>query len=233
MIQFRLYFDKDAETEWLNRMAADGWAMKGFFAGFFRFEECEKGEYVYQVDFGSRMNAVSDDYREFMQEAGIEIVQTWGYWVILRRKASEGAFELYTDAASGMAYYKKIRRMFKVVTIVEMLGLFVNLYFGFVEKVSMGFVGVFVIGAILVGCINALARLNEKIRELQERIDGIAGEGRPRTISMLLAVGLLLNSCSLLIGEAVPAYVRHIVQVLAVILMFGGLFGTWRGRKKL
>lgn len=91
----------------------------------------------------------------------------------------------------------------------------------------------FVIGAILVGCINALARLNEKIREMQERIDGIAGEGRPRSISMLLAAGLLLNSSSLLIGEAVPPCVRQIVQVLAVILMFGGLFETWRGQKKL
>ena len=34
MIRFRLYFDKDAETKWLNEMAEQGWAMKSFFAGF-------------------------------------------------------------------------------------------------------------------------------------------------------------------------------------------------------
>ena len=34
MIRFRLYFDKDAETKWLNEMAEQGWAMKHFFAGF-------------------------------------------------------------------------------------------------------------------------------------------------------------------------------------------------------
>lgn len=27
MIKFRLYFDKDAETIWLNELAAKGWAM--------------------------------------------------------------------------------------------------------------------------------------------------------------------------------------------------------------
>ena len=100
MIQFRLYFDKDAETQWLNHMSAQGWAMKRFFAGFYSFEKSGKGEYTYQVDFGDRMFKVSDAYREFMQDTGIEIVQTWGYWVILRRKASDGKFELYTDVDS-------------------------------------------------------------------------------------------------------------------------------------
>lgn len=41
MIRFRLYFDKDKETAWLNEMSGCGWAMNGFFAGFYRFEKCE------------------------------------------------------------------------------------------------------------------------------------------------------------------------------------------------
>lgn len=54
MIKFRLYYDKDAETKWLNEMAEQGWAMKSFFAGFYSFERCEPGQYMYQVDFGNR-----------------------------------------------------------------------------------------------------------------------------------------------------------------------------------
>ena len=104
MMQFRLFLDKDAETVWLNQMAADGWAMKSFFAGFYDFEKCEKGGYIYQVDFGDRLFSVSSDYRELMQEMGIEIVQTWGYWVILRKKASDGKFELYTDVESSIGH---------------------------------------------------------------------------------------------------------------------------------
>ena len=81
MIIFKLYLDKDAETNWLNEMSEKGWAFKSFFAGFYTFEKCEEGKYAYQIDFGE----VSDEYREFMKEAGIEIVQTWGWWVILRK----------------------------------------------------------------------------------------------------------------------------------------------------
>ena len=55
MIRFRLYFDKDKETAWLNEMSRRGWAMNGFFAGFYRFEKCDPGEYIYQIDFGDEM----------------------------------------------------------------------------------------------------------------------------------------------------------------------------------
>lgn len=228
MVQFHLYFDKDEETEWLNRMAATGWAMKRFFAGFYSFEKCEKGEYVYQVDFGDRMYAVSDGYREFMQESGIEIVQTWGYWVILRKKASEGAFELYTDAASSLQHYKKIRRMFKVAAIVEMLCLFMELYGWAVHNISIAFFFMFVIGAILIGCLNMVIKLNEKIGMLQEQVDGIAYDVKHKRISTLLPAGLLLNSCAFLIGESVPLYFKYFIQIAAIVLMAVGLFMTYR-----
>ena len=71
MIKFKLYFDKDKETAWLNEMSSNGWSMNGFFAGFYRFEPCEKGKYTYQIDFGNKLFSVSDDYKEFMAEAYI------------------------------------------------------------------------------------------------------------------------------------------------------------------
>ncbi|MDE6940930.1 MAG: DUF2812 domain-containing protein, partial [Lachnospiraceae bacterium] len=61
MIRYRMYLNKDEETEWLNRMAADGWAMRRFFAGFYGFEKCEAGEYIYKVDFVDRLFSVSRD----------------------------------------------------------------------------------------------------------------------------------------------------------------------------
>ena len=47
MTRFHLYFDKDKETEWLNQMAEEGYAMDSFFAGFYTFSPCEKGEWQY------------------------------------------------------------------------------------------------------------------------------------------------------------------------------------------
>ena len=107
MIKFKLYFDKDKETAWLNEMSSNGWSMNGFFAGFYRFEPCEKGKYTYQIDFGNKLFSVSDDYKEFMAEADIEIVQTWGFWVFLRKLTAKGDFELYTDVDSQIDHYKK------------------------------------------------------------------------------------------------------------------------------
>ena len=94
MIKFKLYFDKDKETQWLNEMSQKGWAMTGFFAGFYRFEPCEKGKYTYQIDFGNEFFSVSDDYREFMSDSDIEIIQSWGFWVFLRKLSSEGELSL-------------------------------------------------------------------------------------------------------------------------------------------
>ena len=83
MVRFRLYFNKDKETAYLNEMVGKGYAMKNFFAGFYLFERCRPGEYIYQVDIGEAMFQVSGDYREFMQDMGVEIVCTWGLWVLM------------------------------------------------------------------------------------------------------------------------------------------------------
>ncbi len=170
MIKFRIYLDKEAEEKWLNQMAADGWAMESFFGGIYQFSACEKGAYTYRVDFGDKLFSISEDYRELMQDAGIQIIQTWGYWVILRKKTSEGAFMLYTD----IEHYQKIRRMFKIVTIIELICLFIELYVGAVEGIVLGYAFALLIGALLLSVINALFQTNQKIAELEEKMTGIA-----------------------------------------------------------
>lgn len=231
MTKFKLYFDKDAETEWLNEMAAQGWAMKSFFAGFYNFEKCEKGEYIYQVDLGNKLFSVSDDYREFMEDAGVEIVQTWGFWVILRKPAAEGKFELYTDVDSSIEHYTKIRRMFKAVTIIELIILFIEIY-GAAMGSSLGLACTFLIAAMVVILINAVVKTNHVIAELKERRDGIAAAGKGQQVSPMLAAGMLLNACALLLDENISHYIKMLMQVGAIILMLCGVYCTCRNRKR-
>lgn len=231
MKKFRIYFDKDEEIAWLNQMAADGWAMKSFFFGVYDFVACEKGAYVYQVDFGDKLFSVSNDYRELMQDMGVEIVQTWGYWVILRKKASEGAFELYTDAASSVTHYKKIRRMFKIVTLIEMLGLFLELYLGVVYEVVVGYVAALLFAMILLGLIKVLIRLNNIIADLEEKLTGVSK--KYRSISSFWLVGLLLNSCALIMMDALPHLALRTLQILAIALMLVGIVRTVTDTKTL
>lgn len=126
MKKFRLYWDTEKETEWLNQMAKDGWNITGFTLGLYNFEKCEPGEYQYQIDTSDKLFNVSDKYKEFMESIGVEIVCCWGPWVVLRRKASEGEFQLYSDDESKLEHLKKILKIYKIVAIIELICMMVN-----------------------------------------------------------------------------------------------------------
>lgn len=230
MIKFKLYFDKDKETQWLNEMSQKGWAMTGFFAGFYRFEPCEKGKYTYQIDFGNEFFSVSDDYREFMSDSDIEIIQSWGFWVFLRKLSSEGEFQLYTDVDSQIEHYKKIRNMFKAVTVLELICLFIELFSASMTNSPLLWSFVFLILAIIIAFFNITNRTNDIIHELTERKTGIE-EPRSRSISIFLIIGLLLNSCVLMIKDSIPSYIVCPLQLIVIVLMLVGVYQTARKRR--
>ncbi len=226
MIKFHLYYDKDAETKWLNKLCADGWAMKKFFAGFYWFEKCEKGEYNYQVDFGDKPFSVNDNYRELMNDIGVEIVQTWGYWIILRKPASYGAFELYTDIDSSINHYTKIRNMFKTVTIIELIGLFIELYAA-MQGSTTGCISTCIFLVIVFTFLNAINKTNSIIISLKEKKGEIVSNKRKKNISFSLLFGLILNSFALIINTSISSPVTHIIQIIAIIFMLIGIYKTF------
>lgn len=236
MMRFRLYFDKDKETEWLNEMSRQGYALTGLCMGFYSFERCEPGEYVYQVDFTDGFFRVSSDYREFMAEAGVELVCLWGYWVILRKRASEGAFELYTDVESSIEHYTKIRRMFKAVTCLEIICLFMEI-FGAIQGSRAALCGMWLIAAFVVGFLKELMHLKEILAELRGRIGETEECGLPggrRKLSLFLCAGMCLNSCALLLQDnaaLADGYFRGFVQGLAIVFMLAGIVSTCIKRK--
>lgn len=230
MIKYKLYFDKDKETQWLNEMSQKGWAMTGFFAGFYRFEPCEKGKYTYQIDFGNEFFSVSDDYREFMSDSDIEIIQSWGFWVFLRKLSSEGEFQLYTDVDSQIEHYKKIRNMFKAVTVIELICLFIELFSASMTNSPLLWSFVFLILAIIIAFFNITNRTNDIIHELTERKTGIE-EPRSRSISIFLILGLLLNSCVLMMKDSIPSYIVCPLQLIVIVLMLVGVYQTARKRR--
>lgn len=144
---FRLYLDTEKEVKWLNEMSEHGWKLKSFFLGVYTFEECESGKYLYQEDTTETFFKVSDEYREFMNDAGIEIVQVWGPWVILCREKDKGEFELFTDYESRLAHQEKILKIFTAVAVLEFGCLIIELVGMFRES------GVATFGTLLIGAI--------------------------------------------------------------------------------
>ncbi len=231
MLKFRLYYDKDEETKWLNEMSVQGWALKSFCAGFYNFENCEPGKYIYQVDFGEKFGKVSDDYRNLMNEMEVEILQNWGYWIILRKEASKGAFELYTDAESKIEHYTKILKMFKAVTILELIFFFIECMVAFAGGVSAATVAVVILLLLIIVLINVIAKTKNMICKLEEQRTGIAQEN-VREMSPLLTTGLLLNACALLMKESVSELLWTGVAILAIIFMLTGIWQTAKKRRK-
>ena len=236
MVKFRLFFNTDKETEWLNEMSRKGYAMTGYAAGFYSFDMCQPGEYVYQIDFTEGLFSVTNDYREFMKEAGVEIVCLWGMWVILRRKAAEGDFVLYTDVESTIAYYAKIKRMFKVAMIIECACLLTEL---FAVMAGNGIAIVFssLLMALIIGLKREVMRVSDILDDLKGRIGQETGRIRKRRPSIFIPVGLLMNAmaCAMPVWAVgsqgfLYGFLKGLCHGLAIIFMVIGLVSTLRHR---
>lgn len=223
MKKFRLYWDKDKETTWLNEMAEQGYAMTHFFAGLYTFEKCEPGKYTYQIDFGDKLYGVSNDYREFMSDNNIEIVQTWGYWITLRKNNADGPFQLYTDIDSSIEHYTKIRNMFKGVAILELI-CFIIECIATLHNPYM-FIFAVIIGLLMLVIMNAAFKTNKIIADLKEQKgEAVAAPSNP---SPVLIAGLLLNGgVSGLTALSVSDYIKIPLQILAIVLMIYGIVKT-------
>lgn len=235
MIKFRLYFDKDKESAWLNDMAQQGYELEKFFMGVYRFKKGEPGRYHYQIDFARGFCSVSKDYREFMEEQGVEIMGCWGPWVFLRKKSVKGDFQLYSDYESKIAHYSKICTMFKTVAILEILILIMETI---LMRDNFQVEGVIAIAALalmaFVFCHMAL-RMKQMIYCLKEESGQGSGKrchGSTRP-SPLLAAGLLLNAMVLCISEQISQPLHCIFQIIAIVFMVIGLWRTdWRGAER-
>lgn len=236
MLKVRAYFDKDKETKWLNEMVADGWAMNNYWLLVYSFERCQPGEYIYQIDIVESFGGVSSDYREFMRETGVEIVCVWGFWVLLRKKAAEGPFEMYTDVESRIRHYSRIRRVFKGALILEAVCFAIELMAAASTGGAWLLIGfVFLIAAVMILMGRELRRVSDILAELKGQIGEGTGCLRRRKVSLFLPVGMLFNAVGFIIREwenelVGGRLVGHICVTLALVLVLIGMVRTLRER---
>jgi len=171
MLKFKLFYDKDAEEDWLRKMSINGWAFKKFFLGIYTFEPSEPGEYTYQIDILDNWNGDKADYEDFMKDAGIEVISQWWRWVYLRKKTEDGPFEMYTDPQSKIAHYTKIMRFFQIFLGIEIV-CFVMEFMAAIKSNSMA-IGILagVIGVIVLALLKVVWKCKWKIEQLQKEVE--------------------------------------------------------------
>ncbi len=165
---FKLYFDKDSEEKWINEMAAKGWAFEKFFLGFYTFVPCKPGEYLYQIDLLDNWVGDTENFSSFMEEVGVEVVSQWYRWVYLRKLASDGNFEMYTDTSSKIRQYQRIMNFFIVGAVLEALCLWTEIN-AVIHSQSPVFIGLTLfIALILFAFIHLIFKCRWKIQELKK-----------------------------------------------------------------
>jgi len=107
----------EEEELWLNQMAAAGWVLDK--VGFCRYEfiRCEPDEYTVRLE----MRDKDDAYIAFMEETGAEYIGRMMKWIYFRKKAADGAFDIFSDADSRMAHLENIILLIKGCTILNLV----------------------------------------------------------------------------------------------------------------
>lgn len=107
---YKIFGNYEKEEAWLNQMSSQGWQCVDYFLTRYRFERGKPGEYVYRIQLleNSPRHPESTSYLEFLDDMGIEVFSVYYRWVYLKKKATEGPFELYSDLDSRIKHYRLI-----------------------------------------------------------------------------------------------------------------------------
>jgi hypothetical protein len=119
---WKAFWDYEKEEKWLNEMAAKGFAMIAYSWCHYTFEDCEHSEYIYRIELLEHgvNHHESIRYIHFMEENGVECVDTYRTWVYFRKKALDGNFKIYSDLDSRIKHYKRVSNIWLVIGCAEL-----------------------------------------------------------------------------------------------------------------
>lgn len=135
----KIFVDFEKEEKFLNEMSANGLALTQYSFCKYVFEDAPKGEYIYRLELLEHPvdHQESQDYIQFMEEMGAELVTSYQRWVYFRKKAVDGEFAIYSDNDSKLRHYKRIMRLFWFLIGLNMFAGMLNLFLGnFVSSIA-------------------------------------------------------------------------------------------------
>lgn len=175
----KLFWDFEKEEQWLNEMSAKGLALSSYSWCKYVFTDSPKNEYTYRIELLDNVptHPESMAYLKFLEENGVECVSSYVRWIYLRKKSSEGAFDIYTDLESKIKHFKRINTLWNSVMWLEFIVGLANILIGltnyFTSSNSISLVNVILGGLlILLGLVFLeLAHLSvRKLKSFSKRI---------------------------------------------------------------
>ena len=171
-IIWKAYWNYEKEEKWLNDLSAKGLAMTDYSWCRYALEDTPPGEYIYRIELLAHLatHPESRRYIEFVEETGAQCVATYLRWVYFRKKAADGAFELYSDIESKIRHYKTVRAFWTALAALELCVGASNTVIGITDSgsainLALG-IALFALGcAFVVWCF----QLTRKIRALKKQ----------------------------------------------------------------
>ncbi|MDD4312148.1 MAG: DUF2812 domain-containing protein [Eubacteriales bacterium] len=152
---WKAYWDYEKEERWLNEMSAQGMSFTDYSWCRYVFTDAPNGQYNYRIELLEYMpkHPESMAYLRFLEENGVEVVATYLRWVYLRKPASEGAFDLYTDLDSKIKHYQRINFFWTAMMIAEFAAAVSNLGIGIANLFLNERLGNFSSGNLIIGSV--------------------------------------------------------------------------------
>ena len=104
-------WDFEKEEQWLNTMAQFGWVLDKVSFCTYQFTACEPGEYTVRME----MRPHDEAYLSFMAETGAEYVGRVFTWIVWRKRANLGPFDIFSDIDSKIKHLDGIGKMLSII----------------------------------------------------------------------------------------------------------------------
>lgn len=128
-IVWKAYWNYEKEEKWLNEMSAKGMALSDYSWCRYVFTDTPKNEYTYRIELLEYVpsHCESQAYLKFLEENGIEHVASYWRWIYLRKKTSEGPFDIYSDIQSKITHYNRVSALFGALGGLNLFAFILNL----------------------------------------------------------------------------------------------------------
>ncbi|MEK4974675.1 DUF2812 domain-containing protein [Niallia sp. FSL R7-0648] len=132
-----LFINIEKEETWLNNMCDKGYALHDISDGYYIFERCKPGTYIYRIEFLQQeiFQKEKEFYLELMKDLKVESIASIKRWHYFRRESSLGEFEIYSDTDSQIEHYKRVNFIWYILALIFILpGLFQNILSGNISQ---------------------------------------------------------------------------------------------------
>ncbi len=153
-------------------MASKGLNLIRYSFAEYTFERGTPGEYNYRLELLDELptHSESKEYMKFMEENGVECVDSYLRWVIFRKKAIDGPFEIYSDYESRVKHYQKAASLIGIAVGLNLFIAVLNMnYSTFNLYLSMlNWLLVIILSPVLISYLGKISNLKKEM-ELHDK----------------------------------------------------------------